>query len=97
LTDTVFYVFNAEKRWGKKLSEMMGGLKDAVYKKYVSLKVHLILIFWFFQVKTAFIMINENQDNPDVSANSMGFVHQNIFRRPPKSLAFHLLMGSSTR
>jgi hypothetical protein len=36
IKDTVFYCFDHEKRWGKKLSGMMKGMKEAIEKKYVS-------------------------------------------------------------
>uniref|UniRef100_A0A183C2B7 HORMA domain-containing protein n=1 Tax=Globodera pallida TaxID=36090 RepID=A0A183C2B7_GLOPA len=52
IEDVAIYCFDSNKRWGYKLSEMMKGIKEAIEKKYV---------------KQAFVMINEDSNNPNVA------------------------------
>lgn len=52
IEDIQIYCFDTNKPWGAKLSNMMKGLRDAIDKKYV---------------ESAFIMMNENKENPDTA------------------------------
>ncbi|KAL3118060.1 hypothetical protein niasHT_004863 [Heterodera trifolii] len=56
------YCFDGNTRWGRKLSEMMKGIREAIDQKYI---------------KQAFVMINEDKEDPDVVTEvfSVGFCY----------------------
>ncbi|KAL3085198.1 hypothetical protein niasHS_010267 [Heterodera schachtii] len=62
LEDLAIYCFDGNTRWGRKLSEMMKGIREAIDQKYI---------------KQAFVMINEDKEDPDVATEvfSVGFCY----------------------
>jgi len=69
IENVVIYTFNTDTHWGAKLSDMMKGMKEAIFKKYI------------YQ---AMITVNEDEKNPEIATEvltiTMGYNEKECFK-----------------